>query len=205
MVIHNVLDNVFNTWSNIAVLRVLNRVRIGLSGREIAKQAKMSAPSCLDALSSLENLNIVIRHRGGREHLFFLNREHYIVQKIIIPSFNAEKKFPTDIYNYIEEKLQKYSTSLIVFGSTARKEEVIDSDFDLCVVYDDSKLKGKIEQIIITESETLFKKYGILLSTFYITEKEFIKRAKSQRPPVKEILKDGLVISGKSIRDLLNE
>lgn len=72
MIIHKVLDNVFATWSNIAVLRVISKVRIGLSGREIAKQSGMSAPSCLESLSSLENLNIVTRQRGGREHFFFL-------------------------------------------------------------------------------------------------------------------------------------
>ncbi len=70
MVIHKILDNVFATWSNIAVLRVLKEVKIGLSGREIAKQAGISAPTSLDALSSLENLNIVSRQRGGREHFF---------------------------------------------------------------------------------------------------------------------------------------
>lgn len=121
MIIHKVLDNVFATWSNIAVLRVISKVRIGLSGREIAKQSGMSAPSCLESLSSLENLNIVTRQRGGREHFFFLNREHYIVNKIIIPILNAENKFTTSIYTDIKAKLGKQTISLIVFGSTASK------------------------------------------------------------------------------------
>ena len=104
MVIHRVLDILFSTWSNIAVLRVLNEVKIGLSGREIAKQSGMSAPSCLEALSTLENLNIVSRQRGGRGHFFFLNREHFLVNKIVIPNLNLEKLFISSLLKNINKK-----------------------------------------------------------------------------------------------------
>jgi predicted nucleotidyltransferase len=203
MIIHKVLDNVFATWSNIAVLRVISKVRIGLSGREIAKQSGMSAPSCLESLSSLENLNIVTRQRGGREHFFFLNREHYIVNKIIIPILNAENKFTTSIYTDIKAKLGKQTISLIVFGSTARKEAGVESDLDLCIVFQNSIKKRNIEKIITEHSLYLFNKYGVSLSPFYISGKEFIKKARLKKPPVNEIIKDGIVISGKSIPELI--
>jgi predicted nucleotidyltransferase len=205
MVVHKILDSVFATWSNIAVLRVLNKVKIGLSGREIAKQANMSAPSSLEALSSLENLNIVTRQRGGREHFFFLNREHYIVKKIIIPNLNSERKFSETIYSDIEKELGKHSSSLIVFGSTARNEEKIESDLDLCIVFNGTGEKSKIENIITEVNLSLFRKYGVSLSPFFISETEFKKRAGTKKPPVSDIIRDGIVISGKTIRKLLNE
>jgi len=205
MIIHKILDNVFSTWSNIAVLRVINRVKTGLSGREIAKQANMSAPSSLEALSSLENLNIVNRQRGGREHFFFLNREHYIVKKIIIPILSSEKKFTESIYLDIEKELGSHSLSLIVFGSTARDEEKIESDLDLCIVFSAPGMKSKIEHIITELNLSLFKKYGVSLSAFFISEAEFKKRARTKKPPIPDVIRDGIVISGKSIRKLLNE
>lgn len=205
MIVHKILDNVFATWSNIAVLRVLNKVKTGLSGREIAKQANMSAPSSLEALSSLENLNIVNRQRGGREHFFFLNREHYIVKKIIIPILSSEKKFAVTIYSDIEKVLGKHSSSLIVFGSTARNEEKIESDLDLCIVFNGTGEKSKGENTITEVNLSLFRKYGVSLSPFFISEKEFKKRAKIKKSPVSDIIRDGIVISGKSIRKLLNE
>ena len=204
MIVHKILDDVFSTWSNIAVLRVLNKVKIGLSGREIAKQAGMSAPSCLEALSSLENLNIVSRQRGGREHFFFLNRDHYLVDKIIIPNLNAEKKFTGSIYYDLKKWLGKYSSSLIVFGSTARGEEKIESDLDLCVVFGSAISKRKIEKTITNQSLPLFRKYGISLSPFYISEKDFAKRAGTKKSPVADIIEEGKVISGKTIRELIN-
>lgn len=205
MIVNKILDYVFATWSNIAVLRVINRVKIGLSGREIAKQASMSAPSCFEALSSLENLNIVTRQRGGREHFFFLNREHYIVKKIVITILNSERNFAESIYSDIKEGLGKHSSSLIVFGSTARREEKIESDLDLCIVYGNSRSKSKVEDIITDINLSLFRKYGVSLSSFYISEREFAKRAKLKKSPVTDIIKEGIVLSGKTIRELLNE
>ncbi len=205
MIVYKILDNVFATWSNIAVLRVINKVKIGLSGREIAKQAGMSAPSCLEALSSLENLNIVTRQRGGREHFFYLNREHYIVKKIIIPILSSEMNFAETIYSDIKKELGKYPSSLIVFGSIARKEEKIESDLDLCIVFNSIRSKNTIEKIITEINLFFFKKYGVSLSPFYISENEFKKRAKTKKPPVIDIIKEGIVISGKNIRALINE
>lgn len=205
MIVHKILDDVFATWSNIAVLRVLNKVKIGLSGREIAKQSNMSAPSSLEALSSLENLNIVTRQRGGREHFFFLNREHYIVKKIIIPILSSEKKFVAAIYSDIKKGLSKHSSSLIVFGSTARIEEKIESDLDLCIIFESARERNIIEKAISEVNFSLFKKYGVSLSPFFISETEFKKRARNKKPPVSDIIREGIVISGKTIRKLLNE
>lgn len=205
MIIHKILDHVFATWSNIAVLRVLNKVKTGLSGREIAKQANMSAPSSLEALSSLESLNIVTRQRGGREHFFFLNREHYIVKRIINPILNTEKKFAESIYSDIDKELGNHSLSLIVFGSTARSEEKIESDLDLCIVFSNTKMKNRIQHIITELNFSLFKKYGVSLSPFFISAAEFKKRAGTEKPPIADIVRDGIVISGKAIRKLLNE
>jgi len=205
MIIHKILDNVFATWSNIAVLRVLNKVKTGLSGREIAKQANMSAPSSLEALSSLESLNIVTRQRGGREHFFFLNREHYVVKRIIIPILNSEKKFAESIYLDIDKELGNHSLSLIVFGSTARGEEKIESDLDLCIVFSNLKMKSRIEHSITDLNFSLFKKYGVSLSPFFISAAEFKERARTEKPPIADVIRYGKVISGKTIRRLLNE
>ncbi len=94
MILKKPLDYVFAIWSNIAILRVLSNVKTPLSAREIAKLSGMSAPSALQSLSSLENHNLIIRKRGGREHFFSLNRENYFIKKIIIPAISNEKNIP---------------------------------------------------------------------------------------------------------------
>ena len=203
MVIYKILDDVFSTWSNIAVLRVLNKVKIGLSGREIAKQAGMSAPSCLEALSSLENFNIVTRQRGGRDHFFNLNREHYLVEKIIVPILSQEIKFHVSLFKEIVKEYCNYSISIFLFGSVARREERIDSDLDVCIFYINSAAKKKIEAGITEYGFSLHKKYGVSIAPFFISEKDFIKRAKSMKPPIADVITEGKLLFGKSIKELL--
>ncbi|MFA6980238.1 MAG: nucleotidyltransferase domain-containing protein [Ignavibacteriaceae bacterium] len=205
MVINKILDEVFSTWSNIAVLRVLNKVKIGLSGREIAKQAGMSAPSCLEALSSLENFNIVTRQRGGRDHFFNLNREHFLSGKVIVPILNQEKKYQETLLKEIVKTLENYSSSLFLFGSVARKEEKIDSDLDVCIVYKNVNSKKKIESVISELGFLLHKRYGVSLAPFYVSESDFVKKIKTQKPPIVDVLKEGKLLFGKSIKELLND
>ncbi len=204
MIIHKILDVVFATWSNIAVLRVLNEVKIGLSGREIAKQSGMSAPSCLEALSTLENLNIVSRQRGGREHFFFLNREHFLVNKIVTPNLNVEKLFILSLLGDIKLGLRKHSVSIILFGSAARGEEKVDSDLDVCIVFKNVTAKSELEKKITDLSFSLKKKYGVSLAPFYISERDFVKKARAKKSPVTNIIKDGKLLFGKTILKMIH-
>ncbi|WP_337873089.1 winged helix-turn-helix domain-containing protein [Ignavibacterium sp.] len=97
MILKKPLDYVFAIWSNIAILRVLSNVKTPLSAREIAKLSGMSAPSALQSLSSLENHNLIIRKRGGREHFFSLNRENYFIKKLLFQQSQTKKISPGNI------------------------------------------------------------------------------------------------------------
>lgn len=204
MILNKPLDYIFATWSNIAVLRVLSNVKTPLSGREIAKLSGMSAPSALESLSSLENLNVIIRQRGGREHFFTLNRENYFVKKVIIPVITSEKNFTREIFREIKNNLQDFALSAILFGSTARGEEEVQSDFDLCIVYQGITNRKKIENVIPKLREILHQKYGVSLAPFLITKKEFFSKAKNKLSPVNNIVKEGKILFGQSISDLIN-
>ncbi|MEJ5262755.1 MAG: nucleotidyltransferase domain-containing protein, partial [Ignavibacterium sp.] len=204
MILKKPLDYVFATWSNIAILRVLSSVKTPLSGREIAKLSGMSAPSALQSLSSLENLNLIIRNRGGREHFFSLNRENYFIKKIIIPAISNEKKFPKEVFKEIKNNLGEFAESLILFGSVARGEEQVQSDFDLCIVYQGQANRKKIDSVIPKLREILHLKYGLSLAPFLITKKEFYIKARNNISPVNNIIKEGKILFGKTIKDLTN-
>jgi len=204
MVINKVLDEVFSTWSNVAVMRALKNYAVGVSGREVARVAGMSAKSCLNSLTSLENLGVVNRVRGGRDHLFSLNRDHFLVKQVVIPNLNSEKKFVQSLFADIKKGLGKNAVSIILFGSTARREENIQSDLDICIVFKNAASKKKVEKIITDLSFFLNKKYGVSLAPFYISEADFAKRAKTKKSPVADIIKEGRQISGKTIKELIS-
>lgn len=205
MVVNRPLNEIFSTYSNIAVIRELRDTTNGLTGREIAKRAGLSAPSAIKALSHLESLKLVNRRIGGRDHLFTLNFNNYFVKKILIAALEAEGDYFDMIKSELKKSISKEIESLILFGSVARKEETVKSDFDICIVLRDSVNKNMLEKKVNNCRDQLYKNYGINLAPFYILPKEFKHRAKIKKPPVDDIIKDGIVLSGKSIKGILND
>jgi len=203
MIVNKVLDEIFPRWSNVAVLRALNKYAIGISGREVARAAGIAVKNCFTALNDLEDIGIVKRVRGGRDHLFSLNRQHFLVKQGITPLFEIEKQFVEEIFSDIKKHLKNKCESVYLFGSVARKEEKPDSDLDLCIIFNGTAQKKIIENSIFELQSLLYKKYYVNASPFYITKKEFVKRAKSKKQPVNEIINDGILILGTSFEKML--
>jgi predicted nucleotidyltransferase len=204
VVINNVLDRLFSTWSNIAVMRTLENYAVGISGREAARITGLTPKNCLITLTALEQLGVVIRIRGGREHLFTLNRDHFLVREVILPVLILEKKFTEFISDEIRRALKKNSISVFLFGSVARNEETIESDMDICIVYKNATSKSQIEEVVSALGIKLNKKFGVSLAPFYISKSEFIKRAKSKKSPIADVIKDGKHLCGKKIKELID-
>jgi predicted nucleotidyltransferase len=203
MVFHRVLDVVFSTWSHIAVLRVLQDSAVGMTGREIARLAGMNHRSCLKALTTLEGVGLINRQMGGRDHLFSLNREHLLVAEGILPLLKLERRFLDQVSHDLKKKMGRTVQSMIVFGSVARKSETTHSDLDVCFVVHNGRERETVLEGINDLSQTIRRRFGTSLSPFVITVSEFRRRAKLKKPPVDNILKDGVVIAGKSVRELL--
>lgn len=200
MIINNLLQHLFSAPSNVSVLRVLNSRVIGITGRETARNANLSIRTVQNALANLEALGIVKRTVGGRDHLFVLNRQNQVVKKLIYFLFEFENNFPKDITSQIKKGLSNLCSSIILFGSVARRDETPESDLDLCIVYD--KNKSRLENAVSELRDSLYKNYQITLGPFYILESEFKKRALKKLSPVNNILKEGIVLTGKSFREL---
>ncbi|MDP2363413.1 MAG: nucleotidyltransferase domain-containing protein [Ignavibacteria bacterium] len=204
MIVHKILNEIFSTYSNIAVLRALQDNRKGISGREISKKAGLSAPSCLQALSKLEKLNLVRRQKGGRDHLFTLNQDSVILNDAVLPLLEFERNLLNKILSEIKKSLSNKSLSLILFGSVARSEETYESDFDVAIIVKESVDKEKLEDKLTNLILNVNKRFGIKLSTVLFSQKEFAKRKKKNLPPINNISNDGIVFSGLSIRKLLD-
>lgn len=204
MIIHKPLNEIFSAYSNMVIIRELRYTKNGFSGREIAKRGGLSAPAAMNSLSHLESLKIVNRQIGGRDHIFTLNFSSYFVKVILLPLLDAESKFYYSIVKEIKKTLSKNTISVFLFGSVARKEESIQSDFDICIVYSGLKDKKIIEEKVNVCRDELHNEYGISLAPFYISCNEFQLRAKFKKPPVNEIVKEGVLLFGQPIKELLN-
>jgi predicted nucleotidyltransferase len=204
MVFHHVWDRVFSTWSHVAVLRALQDSAQGSTGREIARLSGMNHRSCLQALTELEELFLIRRARGGRDHIFTLNREHLLVEDGILPLLALERGFSRSLFAYLSKRLSKLTKSIIVFGSVTRNEETPSSDLDLCLVVSAEKVKATVEAAVDSIAPQVLSRYGVKVAPFILTQKEFVRKAKKNLPPVQDIAKEGKVIAGLSVKALLN-
>ena len=202
MVIYRAFDEVFRSWSHVAVLRVLVDTATGFSGNEAARAAGMTPPAALKALTSLEELGVVHRQRGSREHLFTLNRNHYLVRDALLRLYRSERQFPEVVFVTLSAILRTAVVSAFVFGSVARKEETAQSDLDLCCIVKAEKHKEAVRTLLDKESSGLYKKFGIKLAPLFFTIDEFRKKAKTRNRLVRSVLANNRVIAGRHLRRL---
>jgi predicted nucleotidyltransferase len=204
VVFHNVLDTAFSTWSHVAAMRALQDHAVGLTGREVARLAGMNHRTCLKALATLEGLGVIICRRGGRDHLFSLNRSHLLTTNAILPVLRFEREFPRLASSFLSKQFGPSVESVILFGSVARKDETAGSDFDLCIVVKGNRQKGEAQEVCHAVAQKFQQEFGATLAPFVITRKEFAARATREQPPVPAIIEEGIVLRGKSFRELNN-
>jgi predicted nucleotidyltransferase len=167
--------------------------------------AGISPPSCLAALSKLEKLKIVHRQIGGNVHIYTLNFDNYLVKEGILPLLEIEQSIPGKISILIKKAISKKSVSVILFGSVARQEETNGSDYDLCIVYKTQSDKKELEILVNRVRQQLYSQFGVSIAPYFISISDFKIRAKKKAPPVNNIVKEGKILFGLSIRSLLND
>lgn len=202
MVIHRVFNEVFRTRSNVAVMRALLDTNTGFTGNEVARVSGMHPRTAFKALTILEELGLVNRQRGGRDHIFSLNREHFLFQEAILKVFQVESKFREELIKTLASILKKQVYSAVIFGSTARREENVLSDLDICCIVNVPMDRIQVNYLLDKKSQMLYKKFGINLAPIFFTKSEFIRKRKSQL--VKSIANEGIIITGKNPKGLLD-
>lgn len=203
MVIHRAFDEIFRSWSHVAVLRGLVDTATGFSGNEVARVSGMTPLSALKALTSLEKLRIVNRQRGGRDHLFTLNRHHYLVEEVILKLYHSERQFPEVISSVLAAILKRSVVSAVIFGSVARREETAESDLDLCCIVKTEGQKETVRELLNNKSSDLYRRFGIKVAPVLLTVGEFRKKEKSNNRLIRSILAEHRVIVGKNLKRVI--
>ncbi|MGD1043966.1 MAG: hypothetical protein ABR936_01430 [Bacteroidota bacterium] len=198
-----ILDEVFSTWSHISVLRILMDAARPFSGREIARLSHMNHRSCLKALTRLEHIGFVNRNRGGRDHLFTINREHHLWHEGILPMLEIERQHLGCLAKRLRKELSIYVESAILYGNSVMKRDAHDTTVDLCLVINSRMTEQEIRSHLDIIASIAWKRYGAKLQTVIFTEQDFVRRAKRGQISVQTILKEGQVISGKTFRELM--
>lgn len=122
--------------------------------KEIQKTVKISKSGTNYALRELVRANFLFRNRKGNQHLYSLNYKNPVIKQLKVT------KTIIQIQSLLEF-LKRLSSTVILFGSSSRGEDITDSDIDLFIVTQNKteiereikkfRFKRKIQPVFRTE------------------------------------------------------
>lgn len=204
MLMTNPLERLLGQASKIRILRFLVASDLELNGREIATAAGLSHVKVHTALKELNQYNVVEMRRAGKAILYRLNLKNILVKKMIIPLFEKEARLKNMLAEIVMAHLKRPAPkSVILFGSFATSRARPDSDIDLLII---AAKKGDVRGLEkgLRKSEiSVTIGFGNHLAPILMDAAEFKARFKKGERFARDIARDGKVISGESINDLV--
>ncbi len=198
------IDDIIDSPLKVAILRALtSRQDFKATGRQIAKLSGYSVPSTHESLKDLHFRNILNLEIMGKQHIYSLNEEDRIVQKIIRPMFKAESGVKGEMRDFLLDELKKAGlkkevASLILYGSAQNETAQAGSDVDIAVIVSKAAIVGKVTDVFIATIASRFRLYfGMQLDAYVKSAAEFRKRIKKNQPPVSTLMKSYSVLYGK--------
>ena len=155
------------------------------SGREVARQQKISPQTALTSLNFLIQERILHCATEGRNNKYFLNKVDFKV-KLLLQMAEINKALDCcdnfELKSVIQE-LMPHAETIVVFGSFAKRLEKKDSDLDLIII--NPADKEKIRKTI--------KIFPREVNLEFVSWKEFSDSVKEKRALAVEIMKDHLL------------
>ncbi|MFB0564296.1 MAG: nucleotidyltransferase domain-containing protein [Candidatus Aminicenantaceae bacterium] len=180
------------------------RTEAELSGREIARAVGISHVIGNRSLQELSQHGLVKMRKAGRSILYSLNKEHILVNEILIPIFLKEKKLFSSLVKVILASLTRTKPiSLVLFGSQIdQKNARPDSDFDiLCIIPNEMSIKMFKSEIAQSEAQ-IEKIFGNRASLLIMKKNEFLKRKEKGDLLLLNIEKKSKLLFGKHLREI---
>ncbi|MBF0121808.1 MAG: nucleotidyltransferase domain-containing protein [Candidatus Omnitrophica bacterium] len=198
------LERILDSQAKVAILRVLSLgVDRRMGGSEIARATGFSIPSTHDSLKALHALGVVTMELLGNQHVYVLNHKDRIVQKILLPMFNAEGNWKKDAKDKLIQGMKDTGilssiVSVILYGSIQQGNAKQGSDLDLAVIVKAPADLEKASDAFLGPIAVDFASYfRIRLDAYIKTADDFSKMLKRNSPPISTLMKAYSVLYGK--------
>lgn len=202
------LDKLLSSEGKVRILRVLLRAGGPLSGREIARRSRVALLSVQKAMADLVALEAVDRKEASAQHLYSINEASFLVREAIAPLFAAEARRVDAVFERIRGILSEDEAlevaSAAVFGSAARGEDGLASDFDLLVVTHSEDAVWPWQAKLAAAAPGVQRELGVRLSPVVLSTEELRRQHGERSPFVTSLLMDARTIAGVESENLLN-
>jgi len=201
------LDCLLGARTRVAVLRVLAAQGSPVSQRELARRAGVQVRSAQQAVDLLVSLGVADRVVGGRDHLVSLNRRHWLFPAVVA-LFDAE----AEQFREVRERLQSWARSggrrravesVVIFGSGARGDDTAASDLDVLLVTSSDRVCERIVDAFGEVADELRSGFGVDARPLVLSRAEARSRWRRRQSPFPQVVRDGLVVLGPALRELV--
>lgn len=204
MPLANQLDRILGQTSKVRILRFLIMTDSELNGREVAIAVGLSHVKCHTAMKELHQHGIVEMRRSGKSILYRLNLKNVLVGHMLIPLFTEEARLKEILKDILTKHLKRpVPKSVILFGSFALGGARPDSDIDMLIVASRKKNIRLFQEGLEKAEANITTGFGNHLAPIVMDAAEFKKRFKNKDKFVRSVVKEGKVLFGLSINDLI--
>jgi len=195
MQFHNFAETLLGSKVKIKVLRTLWKYKEKeFTIRELAKFLVISHTGIKKVLDELEKTNVIRVRTLGKSHAFKMNVSSYAAS-IVEGVFDMEGKALSELREMLKKRLEsRWVISAALFGSVVEERETPRSDVDLFIV---TEHRENVEEIVVELQKDVSERFGNSISAYYVSEEDF--RKKRREPPIKQVLRDHLLICGKPL------
>lgn len=157
------LDEVFRTGSHVRILRALVAVgpSVNLSGRDVARRARLSQSRTAEVLTDLEEQGLVIARRFDTYGFFELNRAH-VAAAVLEDLFGWEVEQGEEFHAFLRRKLA--GSPYVRAAFVAPAEDATDPRLLLAVVHAPGRGEETWAQMDDLERD-VEERFGVRLST----------------------------------------
>lgn len=188
-------EEIFGTRSRVAVLRVLVGVSVPLSIRQVARQARISHVSALEALNGLVDLGVVASSIAGRSHIHWLERRSLITRALVLSAFEAEAGSGDVLIAELRRSIPEGFVSAVLFGSYARGDMRPGSDVDVLLVGTDRSALDEALDALDAAAAEMRAVFGATVSVMGYTLEQ-VNTLRGSGTFIDGVAKDGIVIYG---------
>ena len=148
------LDDILSTAAKVAVLRVMLRVSMPLSGREIARRAGVGYSPAYNALQALVASGVPAKQDHGRATAYSLVHPESPLISGLKDLFEREDRRTREACSALASSIPD-ARAIILFGSEARGEARPGSDTDILIVIDstDEATEGRVRDACLALAE----------------------------------------------------
>lgn len=185
------------------ILRHLVRHPSPLIAAEVARVTGTAYARASEALKQLVEQGLLKQRRVGRAIEYVLNERHYLVSEVLVPAFRAERRWPEALGEDVTRLAGPGVVSVVLYGSVSRGKPRAQSDLDLAVLVERETDPADVERHLAERYVSLQDRFVRPISFLVLDARDFSSRAARGEALVANILRDGRVLAGMPIEDVL--